>query len=54
MVEMGVGIVEEKWKDQLQVNFSHGSYKDHSRLMRFRFSSLRNSASTIPGKDDLE
>jgi hypothetical protein len=34
MVEMGDGTVEEKWKMQLQVNFSLESYQEHSRLMR--------------------
>jgi hypothetical protein len=34
MVEMGVGTVKDKGKNQLRVNFGLGSYKEHSRLMR--------------------
>jgi hypothetical protein len=48
MVEMGVGTVKDKGKNQLQVNFGLGSCKGYMRLMRCSMSYLSYSASTIP------
>jgi hypothetical protein len=48
MVEMGVGTVKDKGKNQLQVNFGLGSCKGYMRLMRCSMSYLSYSAGTIP------
>jgi hypothetical protein len=50
MGEMGVGTVEEKWKNQLQFNFRLRSCKEYNRQMSWWWV----SAGTIPGKEELE
>jgi hypothetical protein len=54
MVEMGVGTVKGKGKNQLQVNFGLGSHKWYSRLMRCSAPYLSYSANTIPGKEEVQ
>jgi hypothetical protein len=54
MVEMGVGIVKDKGKNQLQVNFGLGPYKGYSRLIRCSVPYLSYSASTIPGQEEVD